>query len=678
MEHAEQPDDGAEQLLVGLDREQRLAVVATEHPLAIIAPAGSGKTTVLTRRIAYRVATNSADADHVVALTFTRQAAGELRQRLWRLGVRGPGLRVGTFHAVAHALLRQRWMEQSRRAPTLLSSNRRLLAEVIGARHDPGELAAVATELEWSRARLVASDRYIEAARRAGRRPPVDLQRVAGYLSDYATLKKRRGVVDFDDLLADCATEIRSDTNYAQIVRWRFRHLFVDEFQDLNPLQHHLLEAWRGSRPDICVVGDPRQAIYGWNGADPQLLERIDETLPGVTVIRLVRNYRCTPQIVAAAAGVFPAGMVDDTSSMRPDGPVVETTAAADEAAEAELVARRVRTMRPPGGRWSAIGVLARTNAQLPVLARALDRVGVPHVVLGSGGRTAPDDVTSGLMEEARRIKRAGELASWSADLADSELVATHLTAPGTVNARPIDGDTIDGDTIDGGRAQLAARLSVSVAARRFLTEVPSGDGAAFADWFLLGAGETVLHDAVELATFHAAKGREWRGVVVAGFETDLVPHSSARTAEARAEEARLAHVAFTRAAEHLVITWAMNRHDRTTGPSTLVPRAAVDQSGDVLTLPRRETLQRADSSESTAGTGTVLASLVEWRRRAARAARLPPASIIGDDTLRILAAEQPLTLDEVVRLAELGPSTSRHLGPRLLDAIVAALSVES
>ncbi len=579
MEQAEQPDGGAERLLAGLDREQRAAVTATEHPLAIIAPAGSGKTTVLTRRIAYRVATNTADADHVVALTFTRQAAGELRQRLWRLGVRGPGLRVGTFHAVAHALLRQRWMEQSRRAPTLLSSNRRLLAEVIGARHDPAELSAIATELEWSRARLVPHDRYAETARRAGRRPPIDLQRVAGYLSDYTTLKKRRGVVDFDDLLADCAAEIRSDSNYAQVVRWRFRHLFVDEFQDLNPLQHHLLETWRGSRPDICVVGDPRQAIYGWNGADPHLLERIEETLPGVTVIRLVRNYRCSPQIVAAAAGVLPAGVADDTSSMRPDGPTVETTGAADETAEAELVARRVRTMRPPGGRWSSIGVLARTNAQLPVLARALDRVGVPHVVLAGGGRTvAPDDITSGLMDEARRIKRASDLAAWSADLADSELAVETL-----VPSVP----TISGPS-DSAAGQLAARLAVSVAARRFLTEVPAGDGAAFADWYLLGAGEAAPYDAVELATFHAAKGREWRGVVVAGFETDLVPHSTARSADARTEEARLAHVAFTRAADHLVVTWAMTRHDRATGPSALVPRPADNEFADVLPFPAR------------------------------------------------------------------------------------------
>ncbi len=639
-------------LLDGLDAEQRRAVTATEHPLAIIAPAGSGKTTVLTRRIAHRVAIDSADADHVVALTFTRQAAGELRQRLWRLGVRGPGLRVGTFHAVAHALLRQRWMEQSRRAPTLLSSNRRLLAEVIGARHDPAELTATATELEWSRARMITPERYAEATRRAGRRPMIDPQRIAGYLADYAALKRRRGVVDFDDLLADCAAEIRNDANYAQVVRWRFRHLFVDEFQDLNPLQHHLLEAWRGGRPDICVVGDPRQAIYGWNGADSRLLERIDDTLPGVTVVRLRRNYRCSPQIVAAAAGVLPPGMADDTASMRPDGPLVETVGAPDEAAEAELVARRVRTLRPPGGRWSSIGVLARTNAQLPVLARALQRVGVPHVVLGTGGRVANDDTTSGLLDDVRRIKRSNELAAWSADLADSDVSDTDETTPRTT-------------------AWLAARRALSIAARRFLTEVPAGDGAAFADWYLLGAGEATMPDAVELSTFHAAKGREWRAVVVAGFETHLVPHSSARTADERAEESRLAHVAFTRAADELVVTWAMQRHDRTSGPSKLVPTPVIDEDDDGLAVPLALFDRLASAPDDDAA---VLAALFAWRERAGRAARLSPSSVIGDDALRILAAERPTTLAEIVRLAALGPSSARHMGPRLLDVISAAV----
>ncbi len=644
-------------LLDGLDPDQRRAVTAPEHPLAVVAPAGSGKTTVLTRRIAHRVATDSADADHVVALTFTRQAAGELRQRLWRLGVRGPGLRVGTFHAVAHALLRQRWTEQSKRAPTLLTSNRRLLAEVAGARHDPADLSAIATELEWSRARMVTTDRYVEAARRAGRRPAVDPQRIAGSLADYAALKRRRGVVDFDDLLADCAAEIRNDPAYAQVVRWRFRHLFVDEFQDLNPLQHHLLEAWRGGRPDICVVGDPRQAIYGWNGADCRLLERIEETLPGVTVVRLRRNYRCSPQIVAAAAAVLPTGAHEDTASMRADGPPVEVIGAPDDLAEAELVARRVRTLRPAGGRWATIGVLARTNAQLPVLARALERAGIPCVVVGAGGRTVPDDTTSGLLEDARRIKRASDLATWAADIADS------------------DPATLDPAGRPRGRSADAARMTISAAARRFRAEVPAGDGAAFADWYLLGAGDSSRPDAVELVTFHAAKGREWRAVVVAGFEHDLVPHSSARSVDERAEEGRLAHVALTRAAQELVVTWAMRRNDRPSGPSKLAPTPAGDAQpvGGEGRGPVRPT--GAEMTDIGDATAQVLADLSAWRSRAARAARVPESTIVEDSVLAALAVLRPATIDEVVRLASLGPSSAHHLGPRLLAAVATAVA---
>ena len=636
--------DEADELLDGLDSAQRRAVTTTAHPLAIIAPAGSGKTTVLTRRIAHRVATGTADADHVVALTFTRQAATELRNRLWRLDVRGTGLRVGTFHAVAHGLLRQRWADQSRRAPTLLAANRRLIAEVLGARTSPDEIGAIATELEWSRATLVAPERYAEMARRTGRKPSVAPDRVAACLVDYAALKRRKGVVDFDDLLADCAAELRRDPAYAAGVRWRFRHLFVDEFQDLNPLQHALLEAWRGDRPDICVVGDPRQAIYGWNGSNPALLERVEETLPGVTIVRLRNNYRCSPQVVAAAASVLTrAGTDDDTISTRTDGPVVEFAGARDEGAEAELIARRVRGMRPAGGRWASIGVLARTNAQLPTIAQALERVGIPTSIIGAAGRTYIDPSAAGLLDDARQIRRTAALLAWATDLAEGIDEAP---------PRPIE-------------------ASMSAAVRRFVGEIPDGDGVAFADWYLLGAGESDSTDAVELLTFHAAKGREWRAVVVTGVERDLVPHYSARSAEARAEEARLAHVAFSRAGHELVVTWARERNGRTTGPSPLIDDSA--QPSDLTTVFIAPPVRPIVADPAASARRMMLESLRSWRLRAARAANLPATGICSDAALVTLATERPSTLDEVIMLAGLGPSMARHLGPRMLAAIDAA-----
>jgi DNA helicase-2/ATP-dependent DNA helicase PcrA len=253
----------AEALLAGLDEAQRRAVTSTAMPLVVLAPAGSGKTRVLTRRIAHRVATGAADPRHVLALTFTRKAAGELTDRLGRLGLRGDAT-AGTFHAVAWGSLRTRWADQGRTAPTLLDRKGRVLAEVapkVGGRERRAVAADLATEIEWAKARMVTPDSYEAAVVAAGRRPPLKPELVAEGYRAYELHKQRTGLVDFDDLLALCARALEEDDRFAAAQRWRFRHLYVDELQDLNPLQHRLLEQWRGGRPALTAVGDPNQAI---------------------------------------------------------------------------------------------------------------------------------------------------------------------------------------------------------------------------------------------------------------------------------------------------------------------------------------------------------------------------------------------------------------------------------
>src|SRR5215218_1841233 len=251
-------------LLGDLTPMQVAAVTTPSRLVAVIAGAGSGKTRVLTRRIAHRVAIGSADARHTLALTFTREAAGELRRRLRRSGVRDH-VEAGTFHAVALALLRQRWADTDRRPPTIVADRERLLAEVAAGI----PVAALGAEVDWSSARGLPAARYVAAARAAGRRGATAPDRMATALDAYATLKRRRGVVDFDDLLSMCATELTTDEHWAAAVRFRFRHVLVDEAQDLNPMQQRLLGAIVGDRNDLYLVGDPAQAIYGFNGADP-------------------------------------------------------------------------------------------------------------------------------------------------------------------------------------------------------------------------------------------------------------------------------------------------------------------------------------------------------------------------------------------------------------------------
>ena len=366
-------------LLEGLDGAQREAVLTDASPLVILAPAGSGKTRVVSHRIARRVLDGSADAQHVLAITFTRRAAGELQRRLGRLGLRGRPT-AGTFHGVAWAVLTQRWSDQRRARPELLTDRVRLLETVVGQLVPTRRVAsvrveAVASELDWARARLVPPERYAEEARRGGRRPPLPPDLLAEVFSAYADEKRKRRVVDFDDLLELCAAELEHQPDFAASQRWRFRHLFVDEFQDVNPLQFRLLEAWRGGRPDLCVVGDPNQAIYGWNGADPSLLLRLPSLVGGATVVRLDRSYRSTPQVLTTAAALLPHG--EAPAAVRADGPAPEVHGFATEHDEARAIAALLAERRP-GRRWSSCAVLVRTRAQVGPIERALRHASIP------------------------------------------------------------------------------------------------------------------------------------------------------------------------------------------------------------------------------------------------------------------------------------------------------------
>ncbi|MGH8979378.1 MAG: UvrD-helicase domain-containing protein, partial [Acidimicrobiia bacterium] len=309
-------------LLEGLDARQREAVTVDAQPLAIVAPAGSGKTRVLTRRIAWRTRRDDADPRHVVAVTFTRKAAGELVERLAALSV--SGVTAGTFHALALAQLRRRAHEQGRATPTILASKARLLAPILGARGRGGTalVGDVSAEIEWAKARGHGPDAYVRAAIEAGRRPPLPDLDVAAAYARYEEEKRRRRCCDFDDLLASCAAAIEQDATFAAAQRWRFRHLFVDEFQDATPLQIRLLRAWLGDRSDLCVVGDPAQAIYTFAGADAGPLTEFARHFPGGALVRLDRNYRSSPQIVAVAEGALgpDSGVAPRTvESVRPD-----------------------------------------------------------------------------------------------------------------------------------------------------------------------------------------------------------------------------------------------------------------------------------------------------------------------------------------------------------------------
>jgi DNA helicase-2/ATP-dependent DNA helicase PcrA len=653
------PDD----LLHDLDEAQRRAVTSPARPLAIVAPAGSGKTRVLTRRIAWRVASGDADAGHVLALTFTRRAAGEMRDRLTRLGLRS-GVATGTFHGVALAQLRARWADEGRSPPTLLARKGPVLAGVVAGGSVP--VSALAAEIEWAKARLVGPDGYAEAVAATRRRAPAPPDRIAALYRSYEEEKQRARMVDFDDLLRACCQALETDPKFAAAQRWRFRHVFVDEFQDVNPLQLALLEAWRGTSTDLCVVGDPHQAIYGWNGADAGFLMRFRRLYPSADVVVLDGNYRSTPQILDAAAGVLRRAGVEEryVRPARPDGPQVRLQRHSTDRAEAVAVARAVRDARAPRTPWSAQAILVRTHTQIELIAEALRGAAIPHRVRGGESRLDRPAVRAAV-DLLRRSP--GPLAACLPDV--------DALADGDGNGEPETAEVAE----DIG---LVVRL-----AHDHLRLDPAAAASGFVAWLvatLQAEGGDDGRDAVTVATFHAAKGLEWPLVHLAGLEDGLVPITHARTASRREEEARLLYVAMTRAADELRCTWAAERVvggkpvDRRLTP--WLRGLADGQRADPVALARpatdwRERLadQRSVLAAAAPRVSPGLAALRAWREDQARAARVEPAALLDDRLLEMIADARPATHDELVAVPGMGPLLAARVGDGLLAALAGA-----
>jgi DNA helicase-2/ATP-dependent DNA helicase PcrA len=622
-----------EALLADLDPDQRRAVLSDGAPLCIVAPAGSGKTRVLTRRIARRIADGSADAGHVLVITFTRRAAGELVRRLRVLGPR-VAVTAGTFHGIAYRLARQRWDDIGRKAPVLAPDRRRLVQDVLstsGRPPRPDLVREVTAEIDWARSQRLDPPAYATAASVA-RRTMLSPAEVAEHYGAYEALKRRRRLVDFDDLLSQSIAELQRDPAYAAAVRWRFRHVFVDEFQDVNPLQHALLDAWVGGRDDLCVVGDPHQAIYGWTGADGRWLADFADHHPGATVVHLGRSHRSSPQIVNFGHAVLTGRTEGAPLASRPDGSPPRAHRFRDAQEEAAAVPALARDARPPGGRWGAIAVLARTNAQLEPVAAALRRAAIPF---RSRARGDDDAEVRVLLDEVARMTGRATLRAW---LDEHALGADPLPA--------------------------AVRETVE----DLLLQDPDASGADLRVWLSTGGrgdGPALESedDAVVLATFHAAKGLEWPTVIVVGAVPGLVPHSSARTARALDEERRLFHVAVTRAQRDLIITWYGDE-----GSPWL---AALDEASDPPGPPPALAVPRPEASRP----DPVVQGLHARRRQAARAARVDETTVLDDRTLAAIAAAAPSTLDELAAVPGFGPLMARRHGPRILAALAAGRS---
>jgi DNA helicase-2/ATP-dependent DNA helicase PcrA len=670
-------------LLEGLDPTQRDAVTSRAAPLAILAGAGSGKTRVLTRRIAWQSREGLVDPAHVLAVTFTRKAAGELRARLARLGVRG-SVTAGTFHAIALAQLRRRADEQGRAMPELLDRKVRILLRLLPRRGREGALAAaeVASEIEWAKARLVKPEGYEAAVTLAGRGTPRPPAEVAEVYASYEREKRKRRLVDFDDLILGCADVLERDPEFAAAQRWRFRHLFVDEFQDASAAQFRLLRAWLGDRHDLCVVGDPDQAIYGFAGADASYLagfRRVfpDERFPAVGTVALGSNYRSTPQVVVAAGAVLGrAGRRRrDVRATRPDGPLPTLTEYPTADDEARGVARALRSAESAQLPWSRLAVLYRVNAQSALFEEALTRAGIPFRVRG-GERFLDRQEVQVALDSLRTTASEAPHSQFVEHLTDFATEAETLPEERREHVDALVRLGHEYLEADGGRGSVEGFLE-------FLQTSLRGDDAG-------GVGT----NAVELLTFHRAKGLEFDTVFVTGLERGLVPISHAKTPEATDEEQRLLYVALSRAERGLHLSWA---RERTVGGrvarrsrSSWIQRVEDALSGSASDdgarngsaresiAVARDRVERASGgstrskhpegvSESDAA---LYAALVDWRLRQSRAASAPAYVIFPNTTLAAIAAARPRTARALLDVPGIGPVKADRYGEAVLALV--------
>ncbi len=620
-----------------LNAEQRVAVESNDSPLRILAGPGAGKTRVLTNRIARRVFEGSADARRVLALTFTRRAAHELRSRLIKMGIRDLGA-VGTFHSTALAQIRQHRADQGRRAPTVLAGRRPVLTQLIGD-FPKLHLQTAAIEIDWLNSQNLTPDEYRNGPGRL-RIGENQANEVAHLQSAFASYKSKRGLLDFDDILVECTNLLKTDKAFRDAQHWVFRHFFVDEFQDLNRVQFDLLTSWIGDRTDLCIVGDPDQAIYGWNGADSSLLYDFCDHFPSATTISLVDNHRSQPQIIRAADAVLErSSRITDEQATLGEPPTTNSFPTEEE--EAVGIARYLRDIRLPETRWSSHAVLARTNEQLELIAEVFSRLRLPYRFRSQGGIFKLPEVKD-LVDQL-----------CAAD-SDFSALATDLL-----------------DEFDHGPQKRISELALQYAKENF-----HASGTGFRNWIrTLRPGDLDYQgDGVDLATFHSAKGLEWPSVVVAGLEQGLVPIRSGDL-----EERRLLYVAVSRAQHKLHLTWAQTRQkggmavNREPSPWLALIKAStrhpVAPSGDLTAQYLAEA--RNHLGPDIHGDVEIRAQrLREWINQTARARRVEPSALLPNHLILAVAEKSPVNLSELADVTGLGETRLSRVGPEILKII--------
>jgi DNA helicase II / ATP-dependent DNA helicase PcrA len=615
------------EILDGLNPEQRRAAEAVRGPVCILAGAGSGKTTTITRRIAWQVASGAVRSDEILAVTFTDKAAGEMRARLERLGV--AGVEARTFHSAALAQLRRARGD----APGRILATKALLLRQIGNTLPPpfrfrpaGDLA---TEVEWAKNRRLTPQTYRDGL--GAHEPPIPGDLMTTVFREYERRKQASGLIDFEDLLELAVRMYEEDEWALAALRERYAAFTVDEYQDVNLLQQSLLELWLGLRDDLCAVGDDYQSIYGFTGASPEWLLGLTARYPHATVVRLEENYRSSPQVLALANRLVPklGGAEKALRTTRPEGAEPELRGFDSPEDQGAWVLDRVRALHAEGVPYEEMAVLMRLNArsvdfeelfadaEIPFQGAALlSRDGARQLLKGLRGAGF-----GSLAEEVRRVARQQGLVEPVPDgVGERELVRQADLARLCKLAEEFDDGT---KTVD-----------------------------RWVEW-LKGRFDHGAHGGVHLLTLHRAKGLEFDAVFLPRVEEKELPCKPAMRVPAQlAEERRLLYVGITRARKHLALTW-------TARPSRFLLELGVQAAA-----PAKPKLRAEEPDNPT------YAALKEWRLKRSKADEIPAYVVFHNSTLAEIAARRPRTIAELASVPGVGPAKLERYGEDVLRAI--------